>query len=375
MRTVRHPLSPSTSGTQRELLSLHYGSAGAGPKVYIQTALHADELPGMMVLHHLRHQLDTLEAAGELRGEVVLVPVANPIGLNQHLMYAHLGRFELNTGENFNRHYPDFATELLDTVRGRLSGDEDHNRRVIRQALDQWLMAQRPTTELACLRLHLLRLAHDADVVLDLHCDFEAVMHLYVEEPYAHTPRADALARCLGAEAVLYAKGSGAALCFDESLSGLWWRLAERVGADTPVPLACLSSTIELRGQTDVGGAWARQDAEHLMQYLTHLGVVAGQAEPLPGARCAPTPLAGVQTLRAPHAGVIDYHLTPGTPVKSGDAIATVVEPMSNQATAVRADIDGLFFQRQIQRWATPDMDLGKIAGATAFKTGELLTP
>ena len=375
MRTERHPLSPSTSGTQRELISLHYGQAGAGCKVYIQTALHADELPGMMVMHHLRAQLDSLEAAGQLNGEVVLVPVANPIGLNQHLMYAHLGRFELNTGENFNRHYPDFAAVVFDAVHPQLTGDADHNRRVIRQAVGQWLLAQQPRTELACLRLQLLRLAHDADVVLDLHCDFEAAMHMYIEEPYVHSEDAAALARCLGAEAVLYAKGSGSALCFDESLSGLWWRLAERVGAEAPVPLTCLSSTVELRGQADVGGDLATQDAEHLVKFLKHLGVVAGEAAALPAALCQPTPLAGVQTLRAPHAGVIDYLLRPGTRVRTGEAIATVVEPMSNQATTVCADIDGLFFQRQIQRWATPDMDLGKIAGATAFKTGELLTP
>lgn len=375
MRTQHHPLSPSSSGTQRELLSLHFGQAGARPKVYIQTGLHADELPGMMVVHHLRQRLEALDAEGAITGEIVLVPLANPIGLNQHLMYAHLGRFELNTGENFNRHYPDFAAELIDTLSPQLGPDAEHNQHLIRQALGQWLMAQQPKTELQALRLQLLRLAFDADVVLDLHCDFEAAMHIYIEEPYVHRDDAQALARYLGAETVLYAQGSGSGQCFDECLSGLWWRLAQRLSADTPIPLACLTSTIELRGQTDVGGQWARQDAQQLAHYLCHLGVISGQAPEPPAARCAPTPLAGVQTLRAPHAGVIDYHLAPGTPVRVGEVIATVVEPLSNRASAVCAEIDGHFFQRQIQRWATPDMDLGKIAGAIAFKTGELLTP
>ena len=375
MRQQRHPLKPSNSGTQRELVSLHYGPTGQGPKVYLQTALHADELPGMMVMHHLRHRLDACEAAGQLRGEVVLVPVANPLGLDQQLLHAHLGRFDLHSGENFNRHYPCLADEVFEQVQAKLGREAEQNRALVRQAVGARLAQQTPQTELASLRLHLLRLAHDADVVLDLHCDFEAVMHLYVEQPLVDNGAVEPLARWLGAEAVLWAKGSGAALCFDESLSSLWWRLAERVGAQTPVPLACLSSTVELRGQRDVGGDAARQDAQNLLHYLTHLGVIAGPALEPPAARCVPTPLAGVQTLRAPHAGVIDHHLSPGSPVRAGQTVATVVEPISNQTTAVCAEIDGLYFQRPIQRWATPHMDVGKIAGHTAFKTGELLTP
>ncbi|MGS0759400.1 succinylglutamate desuccinylase, partial [Roseateles sp. GG27B] len=69
--------------------------------------LHADELPGMLVAHHLRLKLGALQTAGQVLGEIILVPMANPIGLSQFHLYTHQGRFEATTGENFNRHYPD----------------------------------------------------------------------------------------------------------------------------------------------------------------------------------------------------------------------------------------------------------------------------
>jgi len=50
-----------------------------------------------------------------LTGEVILVPVANPIGLAQRLDHKPMGRFELDSSENFNRHYPDLAKAVYDT--------------------------------------------------------------------------------------------------------------------------------------------------------------------------------------------------------------------------------------------------------------------
>ena len=48
----------------------------------------------MLVATLLRRKIAALETAGKLRGEVVIVPVPNPIGLSQHVFGDHLGRFE-----------------------------------------------------------------------------------------------------------------------------------------------------------------------------------------------------------------------------------------------------------------------------------------
>ncbi|QDQ25127.1 succinylglutamate desuccinylase/aspartoacylase family protein [Chitinimonas arctica] len=371
MQIRRHPLLSPSLGTQRELLSFHYGQPGSGEKVYLQASLHADELPGMLVLHHLKRRLAALEASGEIRGEVVVVPVANPIGLDQTLMHANLGRFEFASAENFNRHYPDFATLIGDTVAKLLTADAESNKRVIRAAMLAALAEMKPATELQSLRHTLVSMACDADVVLDLHCDFEAVLHLYTETPYLE--QAEPLSRYLGAQAVLLAKGSGGN-SFDEAMSGCWWQLAERFGERFPIPLACLSATVELRGETEVYHPLAERDADNLLAFLRHRGVLAGTAPALPVARCEATPLAGAETLHAERPGVIVFLKQPGDQVAAGEAVLDLIDPFTDSVTTMRAGVSGVLFARSILRYASAGMDLCKIAGKVPFRSGYLLS-
>ena len=373
MHTSQHLLISPALGTQRTLTSLHFGQAGVGSKAYIQASLHADELPGMLVAHHLRTLLETAENEGQMQGEVVLVPLANPIGLNQTTMHYQLGRFELASMENFNRNYPDFFTLVKDVVAGQLGDDPEANKAVIRAAMRQALEAERPATELHSLRNTLMRLAHDADLVLDLHCDFEAAMHLYVEQ--AMLDQMMPLAAYLGAKAVLWANGSGGSISFDEALSGPWWRLQAHFADRAPVPLACASTTVELRGQLDVSDELAAQDALAIFHYLQHRGIVAGQPPAPPEALCEATPLAGTESLHAPHPGVIAFTVRPGERVHAGQVLARVVDPLSHRSTPVTTSIDGVVYARHSLRWATADLELCRVAGPNPIRAGNLLSP
>ena len=91
-----------SSGTARSLVVHRYGAAGARPKAYLQASLHADETPPMLVAHHLAALLDDAARADRIAGEIVLVPAANPIGLDQNVAGTHVGRYELAGGGNFN---------------------------------------------------------------------------------------------------------------------------------------------------------------------------------------------------------------------------------------------------------------------------------
>ena len=66
-------------------------------------ALHADEIPGLLVLNKLVKDLDELEAEGKICKKIVVLPYANPIGLQQDMLGSHIGRFNFATGVNFNR--------------------------------------------------------------------------------------------------------------------------------------------------------------------------------------------------------------------------------------------------------------------------------
>lgn len=369
MHLVRHPLLSPAPGTQRELVSLHYGRTG-GPKAYIQASLHGDELPGMLVAHHLRRQLEALEAAGQIRGEIVLVPMANPIGLSQFLLHAHLGRFELMSGENFNRHYPDQIDAVATAVESRLGPDPAANVALLRQALKAAVDAAPVDTELQSQRRTLMSLSCDADIVLDLHCDAQAVMHLYTETPC--WPDCEPLARFLGARVTLLAQESGDNP-FDEACSQVWWKWKARFGERFPIPQACLSVTVELRGATDVTHELAAADAQNIIDFLRWRGLVEGDKPALPEPQGDARPLAGSMPIKAPVPGVLTFLKEVGAQVKAGEVLAHVIDPITAQVTELKSPVDGLFFARDFLRFANAGMRVAKVAGKEALRTGKLL--
>ena len=358
----------------KTLTSFHFGQPGAGPKIYIQASLHAEELPGMLAAHHLRPLLERLDSAGQIQGQIVLVPMANPIGAAQRVQHKPAGRFELDSGENFNRHYPDFARHIADEVLPALGKDAASNVALVRQAMGRYLAQWMPKTELHSLRRTLLQLSFDADYVLDLHCDCEAVMHFYCEESCwsALAP----LAHHLQSQAILLAKNSGSRP-FDECLSGVWWRLAEMIaarGLEAPLPQSCHSTTIELRGEAQVQHELAAQDAAAIADFLRGLGVLRdAPAATVPAPACQATPLSGSETLYASSPGLVVFAASPGDTLKVGDLVAEVIDPIANQSERVCAGVDGVLYARVRERYVTTGCELAKIAGAVPFKTGELL--
>jgi predicted deacylase len=176
-RTTTKVTLPSASiGTQVHLLFHRYGPQNSGLKAYIQASLHADELPGLMVSHHLIHLLEEADKKNLIAKEIIIVPFANPIGLGQNFLGSHEGRFNIATGINFNRNFAEVTAAVLERVDGKLQPDEKENVRIVREAfraeLDSRCSPDKdPMAVEDAMKLHLLREACDADIVLDLHCD------------------------------------------------------------------------------------------------------------------------------------------------------------------------------------------------------------
>jgi hypothetical protein len=219
------------------------------------------------------------------------------------------------------------------------------------------------------LKNRLMQLAADAHVVLDLHCDSEAVMHLYALTPQAE--QAAELGACLGARAILLAPESGD-WPFDEACTRPWFLLQQRL-APHPLPLGSFAVTVELRGQADTQHAQAEADAQAIVQYLRHRGVLAGPAGSLPPVQCQPTLLASSEPVTATAAGVVVFHRDPGDFVEAGSAVADLVDVDSGAVTPVLAQSSGVLYARTATRWATPGKRLAKIAGSTLARQGKLL--
>ncbi|WPN46070.1 MULTISPECIES: succinylglutamate desuccinylase/aspartoacylase family protein [unclassified Pseudomonas] len=372
MRHQIHDLLAPLPGTARQIHSFHFGPQPSNRKIYIQASLHADEMPGMLVAWHLKQRLAELEAAGRLRSEIVLVPIANPVGLEQVLMDVPLGRYELESGQNFNRWFVDLSEEVGNEIEGKLSDDPQHNLQLIRSSLRDALTRQTAETQLQSQRLTLQRLACDADMVLDLHCDFEAVAHLYTT-PQAW-PQVEPLARYIGAEASLLATDSGGQ-SFDECFTLLWWQLQERFGEQFEIPAGSFSVTVELRGQGDVNHPLASLDCQALIDYLVHFGAIAGEPAPLPGLPYPATPLAGVEPVATPVGGLLVFTALPGEYLKAGQLIAEIIDPINDRVTPVHCSATGLMYARSLRRMATAGMVIAHVAGAEAYRSGYLLSP
>ncbi len=370
MHTQTIELLSAAPGLRHTLTVWHFGPA-QGPKATIQAALHADEVPAMLVAQQLRQQLLQLEAEGLLRGPVQLLPWANPLGLGQHLLGSHQGRFDLRDGVNFNRGHADLAAAVQERVAGRLGGDAQANAARVRGALAEAAATLPADTPAQDLKRRLLQLAVDSEVVLDLHCDGEAAMHLYALTPQAAL--ATELGALLGAQAVLLATDSGDSP-FDEACSRPWLQLQQAL-APHPLPLGCFSATVELRGEADTDHALAARDATAIIEFLRRRGIVAGTPAPLPAPLCEPTPLAGSEPITAPAAGVVVFHREPGARVAAGEVIADLVDIETGAIQPLAARSAGLLYARSATRWAAPGKRLAKIAGTTLARTGKLLSP
>lgn len=377
MKSVETRVLPQTSpGTRRALTILRYGLTGGRPKAYLQAGLHADEAPGYPVLQALIEKLDEASERDAIIGEIVIVPAANPIGLAQWRDDMLQGRFDFVNSINFNRQHHDLIQQLIDSIGPQLSENAEQNVKAIRTRSGEIIAALQPQDEAATLKLLLLSLSHDADIVLDLHCDLDALLHLYIGTPL--WPAAEDLAAQMGAEATLLAADSGGTP-FDEANSRPWWVLAEHF-TDYPIPPACLAATVELRGLSDTDPDMIEGDSDNLFGFLQRRELISGTPAPLPELINPATPLTGVDYVKARSAGIIVYLKKPGEWLKKGDTIARIINPLPEdnvqKVVEVKSRTDGLLFSRNVDRFARPGKIIAKIAGAKALceAEGNLLT-
>ncbi|PSC03464.1 deacylase [Alsobacter soli] len=372
MRTEVLDLPPELPGLRRTLTVQRFGEPGARPLAYVQASLHADEIPGMMAVVHLRELLLRMERDGRINGEIILVPVANPLGLQQRVLGGHIGRFDLADGLNFNRGFPALGEAVAERVGARLGEDADANVQAIRAAALEAAEGLAAVTPAEHLKKALLRLALPADLVLDLHCDSEALVHLYTLTPLSDLGAE--LGAELGAGALLLADVSGDDP-FDEAVTRPWVEVAARF-PEHPVPLACFSCTVEFRGTQDVADSTGAADAAAIVRFLQRRGVLAGDPGPLPASLCEATELAASEPLSAPVAGIVAFRRDLGARVGAGETVAEVIDPYSGARTAVTATQGGLLFARTSARFAMPGQRLGKVAGTVPVQRGsKLLSP
>lgn len=366
-------LPTMTPGTTRKVQWFRFGRKGARPKLYIQAAIHANEMPGTMALHHLMPQLLEADQQGLIKGEIIVVPAVNPIGQAQLVGNQHLGRYNLLSYENYNRNWVDLAPAVAELVGHKLGSHAKTNIELIRKAALSALKQLEPVNELRTLRVEIQKLAVDADYVLDLHCDIHAAMHLFMgarDWPLGAATKsgpAYELAADLGSEATLYNEPYPASLTFSGVHGALWARLAERF-PQADIPQACMSCTVEMRSQFDVSHAQGEADAANLMRWIIRQGLIEGRSSRLPRLKVSATPIQGMDVAYCPKDGFLAYHVAPGARVVQGQPICDVIDPANpygaKARTTIHARTDGVLFAKRLNgSLAWPGLVLFRIAG------------
>jgi predicted deacylase len=318
----------------------------------------------MVVLHHLITKLEEAAAEGRLRGEVIIIPVVNPIGISQFLNNELVGRFDFFGQGNFNRKFPDITDAVADRIAETLESDPQRNLEVIRHAIRAELEAREASTESSALKLMIARLAADADIALDLHCDGESLLHMYTCNE--NWPLASELAAQMNIPVVLLGVDR-VAYSFDDALNLLWSELVGRFKA-YPIPHGCLAASIELRGRANVDDIVADSDADNIYKFLMRRGVLEGDPGTLPEPVCqGGTPLSGVDQGMAPVAGVALFRKNLGDAVGADEVVAEVVDVGSADPNTsrypVKSRTTGILFSIDLVKMVRPGSPFFKVAG------------
>lgn len=364
-------LPSMTPGSHKRIQWLRFGKAGARPKVYIQAAIHANEMPGTMALHHLMPQLLTAERKGLIQGEIIVVPTVNPIGQSQLVGNSHAGRYNLLSYENFNRNWLDLSDAVADRVGKRLGDEAQANVKRIRKAAREVLADMNPVNELQTLRVEIMKLSVDADYVLDLHCDVHAALHLFTSACDWPNGAIGELAADLGAKASLCNEPYARSLTFSGVHASLWGRLRDRF-TQAAIPQACMAVTVEMRSEFDVSDALGRSDANNLYRWLVRRGVIKGRAQPLPRLLSPAMPMSGMDVGYSQGTGFLVFHLKPGTQVKKGQPICDVIDPANPHGpqarTTYKSQTSGVLFSCRLDGYLSwPGQVMYRIAGARSL--------
>lgn len=290
------------------------------PSVYIQANMHGAEVQGNAVIYQLLELLQGIE----LNADITLVPYANPVGCNHKNGEYTLGRFDPITGVNWNRMYHHNPALVAPIVEQFIEQDAATIEKAFKASLlddinDQLSHNIFGLTTGQRIAYQLQKLAHQADIVLDLHTGPISSKHLYCPE-YAKSS-----ASYFNIEHTLLIP-----LAFDGALDEAtfcpWWELTNAFEtAGKKVNFNKESFTVELGSQEQIDLDVALTDAKSILCYLQHKGVINSDLfipDVMTRYACY---LRHYKAFYSPMGGMVDYLAEFGTPLKAGEPLARIL--------------------------------------------------
>jgi predicted deacylase len=197
-------------------------------------------------------------------------------------------------------------------------------------------------------RIALTRRAYDADLVVDLHSDDEALTYMMsTPELWEEAKR---FAADVGVHSLQPSGNGTGAICFDECFLKPWTDLHTEFGAR--VPAATKAFTFEMGGVLDVDPKQAARHAQGFLRYLRRIGCLAGNAPRKSGNEVEE--FNEFEMLDSPAGGLLLYPQELGEWVSPGDVIAEIVDPSAPDLQAppmqIKASMKGCVVSRRLSR-------------------------
>jgi predicted deacylase len=350
------PIRQMASGDIVSLQVYKFIGSHPGKKVYIQSNLHGAEIAGNAVIYELIQFLSSVNN-NNLWGEIWLVPVCNPMGVNERAHHFSPGRFCSYEYKNWNRIFWDFEKEyeqdLLAFAQSQLHLDLDVVRKnylakikdVFSQQLDKINSpAGLPYTEIFAYQLQSLCL--DADYLIDLHSSTNEGLD-YV---YYFRNREDSAKYFLLDYGILLDEYDGDA--FDEAFIKPWLALEsafQKLGKNINFDVEAW--TLELGTGMKMKPDSVAKGVKGIKNYLAQTGVLQIPDLILPETESHQMYFVSSSKRKQYYAiagGMIQSRVNLGTVVKTGDRLYQIVS-FNKKGTLphiidIKAETDGLVY-------------------------------
>jgi predicted deacylase len=322
-----------------------------GKKAYIQANLHGAEIVGNAVINQLIEFLTKLEPSA-LRGEIWLVPVCNPLGVNQRSHFFSTGRFNSYDGKNWNRIFWDYEREcedLTEFARSQLdcSVEEIRNNYLskIQQAWAKELeRLERPSSATIShqYRYQLQSLCLDADYVIDIHSSSNQA----IDYSFGFKERTASTKYLLLEYGVLMDKYDGDA--FDEAFLKPWLALeAELNNLGRKIEFDLEAWTLELGAGMAMNPTSIAKGIAGIKNYLAHKQMLCFPEE-VTSTKVTFVSKSNINSYYAPTGGMIQSRLPLKTRVNPGDMVYQLLsfnkQGLAPQVIDICAETSGIVF-------------------------------
>lgn len=317
-------LQTLASGDILQLKTYQFKGEKSKKKVYIQANLHGAEIVGNAVIYELLHCLNQLNS-NDINGEILLVPMCNPTGVNQRNLFFSTGRFNSYDGLNWNRIFWDYSHENVNInkfVRDNLNlAKEEIQQNFLKKILTKFADKLKSIDENRGVSFseHYRNILHslslDANYIIDIHSSsVKAIDYLYCFD--YRQKSADFF---LLEYAILMNKYDGNA--FDEAFLNPWLILEKKFSQEgRNITFDVESWTLELGAGMKVNEESVNKGVKGIINYLAAKNILNLDAI-IPTKSTKFVLKNTLKSYYAPRGGIIRKRLSEGAKVTHGDIL------------------------------------------------------